>query len=149
MTKIKQKQIESFLITVILITFAVFIWYFVTHIFIQVEPLIKEVNGKVLVASQQEVPQSIIFKVTAYCPCEKCCKKETRITASGYVIRKGDKFCASPLPYLTILKIPGYGIAPVLDRGSAITGFCIDVYFDTHQEALNWGVQYLAVEILK
>jgi len=90
------------------------------------------------------------YKVTAYCPCEKCCGiYADGITASGYRIKKGDKFCASPLPFNTLLKIPGYGIVPVLDRGGAIKENCIDVYFDTHQEALNWGVQYLKVGVVK
>jgi len=90
-----------------------------------------------------------IYKVTAYCPCKKCCGEYADgVTASGYIIQKGDKFCASPLPFGTILNIPGYGVVPVRDRGGAIKENSIDVYFDTHQEALNWGVQYLRIEVV-
>ena len=89
-------------------------------------------------------------RVTAYCPCEKCCGQfADGITASGHRIRPGDKFCASPLPFLTVLNIPGYGVVPVLDRGGAIKEDCIDVFFPTHETALLWGVQYLTVAILK
>ena len=35
------------------------------------------------------------------------------------------------------------------DTGSAIKGNRIDIYFDTHQEALNFGVQYADVYIIK
>lgn len=96
-----------------------------------------------------DVSEPVTYKVTAYCPCALCCGKVDGVTASGYKIKKGDKFCASPLPFYTLLDIPGYGIVPVLDRGGAIKENCIDVYFDTHQEALNWGVQYLEVTIRK
>ena len=93
---------------------------------------------------------SKMFKVTAYCPCKKCCGQfADGITASGYRLRKGNKLCAANLPFCTILKIPGYGVVPVLDRGGAIKEGCIDVYFDTHQEALEWGVQHLKVGIIK
>ena len=88
------------------------------------------------------------MKVTAYCPCEKCCGQYADgITANGYKIQTGDKFCASDVPFGTIVEIPGYGKVPVLDRGGAIKGDRLDVYFDNHQDALNWGVKFLKVKI--
>ncbi len=92
-------------------------------------------------------------EVTAYCPCKKCCGKEPnhpayKITASGHKIKDGDRFIAAPkeIRFQTKLKIEGYNnnkSIKVLDRGGAIKKkgvvYCIDVYFDTHQEALNWG----------
>ena len=97
------------------------------------------------------------MKVTAYCPCSKCCGKwADGVTAYGHPIQKGDKFVAADkrYPFGTIMHVPGYshyyldGAVRVLDRGGAIKGNHIDVYFDTHQEALDWGVQYLDVTIL-
>jgi len=89
-------------------------------------------------------------QVTAYCPCEKCCGKYADgITASGYKLRKGNKLCAASFDFCTVLKIPGYGIVPVLDRIGDGKNNHIDVYFDSHEEALEWGIQYLEVEILK
>lgn len=86
-------------------------------------------------------------RVTAYCACEICCGRfADGITASGYVIKPGDKFCASPdLPFGTILIIPGYGEVPVLDRCRS----GLDVYFDDHDDANNWGVKFLEVRRAK
>mgnify|MGYP001060290821 FL=1 len=36
----------------------------------------------------------------------------------------------------------------VEDRGGAIKGNRIDIYVNTHSEALAWGVRYLPVEVL-
>ena len=90
------------------------------------------------------------FKVTAYCPCSKCCGRfADGITASGHILREGDKIVAAPIeiPFNTILNIPEYGIALVLDRGGAIKGNRLDVFFSTHEEALEWGVKTLKVKI--
>jgi len=93
-------------------------------------------------------PTTQRYRVSAYCPCEQCCGEfADGITASGYRLKKGDKLCASPLPFGTILDIPGYGVVPVLDRGGAIKGSRIDIFFDTHEEALDWGIKYLPVKI--
>lgn len=109
------------------------------------------------------IQKVVRMKVTAYCPCSKCCGRYADgITASGYKIRKGDKFVAADkrYPFGTQMYVPGYHrikgypdncypqTMKVLDRGGAIKGNHIDVYFDTHQEALEWGVQYLDVTIL-
>ncbi|MDD5327461.1 MAG: 3D domain-containing protein [Phycisphaerae bacterium] len=99
-----------------------------------------------------EVQVGMRTKVTAYCPCEKCCGKYADgITASGHKIQKGDKFCAAPanIPFCTMLIIPGYNNnepVPVLDRGGSITEGRLDVFFDEHDEALQWGVQYLEIK---
>lgn len=92
-----------------------------------------------------------IANISAYCPCQKCCGKWANVlprrTASGHVIRPGDKFVAAPknVPFGTMIDIPGYGRVPVLDRGGAIKGNKLDVYFDTHEQALKWGRRYLKV----
>lgn len=97
--------------------------------------------------------QTKIIKVTAYCPCEICCGKwADGQTASGYWIQPGDRFVAAPkhIPFGTKLIIPGYNNGKpveVKDRGGAITVERLDVYFDTHQEALNWGVKYLEIKL--
>ena len=88
------------------------------------------------------------FEVTAYCPCELCCGEwSDGVTASGHVIRPGDKFVAAdPLvPFGTRLDVPGYGEVPVLDWGGAIRGRKLDAFFPTHAEALEWGRQTLEI----
>ena len=93
------------------------------------------------------------FRVTAYCPCEKCCGRfADGITASGHVIKPGDRFVAASPEYTfgTIMEIPGYNDnqpVKVLDRGGVIKGNKLDVYFDAHQEALKWGVKILEVKL--
>ena len=93
--------------------------------------------------------------VTAYCPCTECCGPNARgITASGKpVSANGGRFVAADrdLPFGTLLVIPGYNNGrptEVLDRGGAIKGNRLDVYFPTHAEALQWGVRRLTVERL-
>ncbi len=107
--------------------------------------------------------QTIRMKVTAYCPCSICCGKwADGVTASGHQIQLGDKLIAAPkrFRFWTLMYVPGYsGVSTkgcnygevarqliyVKDRGGAIKGNHIDVFFPTHQEALNWGVKYLDV----
>jgi 3D (Asp-Asp-Asp) domain-containing protein len=91
--------------------------------------------------------------VTAYCPCTECCGPNARgITASGRpVSANGGKFVAADrdLPFGTLLLIPGYNDGQpteVLDRGGAIKGNRLDVYFPTHEEAKHWGVRRLVVD---
>ena len=53
----------------------------------------------------------------------------------------------STFPFGTQLVINGQ-IYVVEDRGGAIQGNRLDIYFNSHREALNWGVRYVDVEIL-
>ncbi len=102
---------------------------------------------------QTEEWESIEMRVTAYCPCPKCCGEYSDgITACGYKIRPGDTFVAADRRYSfgTEMLIPGYSnsrAVKVLDRGGAIKGNRLDVFFATHQEALEWGVKYLEVSV--
>lgn len=89
------------------------------------------------------------YKVTAYCACAKCCGKATGITASGKKATAGRTIAApSTFAFGTKLKI-GDTIYVVEDRGGAIKGNRIDVYMDSHSEALQWGARYLTVEIVE
>jgi 3D (Asp-Asp-Asp) domain-containing protein len=92
--------------------------------------------------------------VTAYCPCTRCCGPNAcGITASGKpVTANGGRFVAADrdLPFGTMLIIPGYNNGrpvEVLDRGGAIKGNRLDVFFPTHQEARQWGVRRLKVRL--
>lgn len=97
--------------------------------------------------------QTVRMRVTAYCPCPKCCGSYSDgLTASGHKIGHGDRFVAADriYPFGTEMIIPGYKSGrpvKVLDRGGAIRGNRIDVFFDSHQQALEWGVRYLDVKI--
>jgi len=97
--------------------------------------------------------RTVQMRVTAYCPCEKCCGKYSDgITASGHKIRPGDVFVAADRKYAMDIEmiVAGYNNSKpvkVLDRGGAIKGERLDVFFYTHQEALNWGVRHLDVKV--
>lgn len=97
----------------------------------------------------------VTMEVTAYCPCHRCCGPNAQgITASGKrVSYNNGKFVAADRKFAfgTQMIIPGYanGAAiEVIDRGGAIKGNKLDVYFDSHQEALNWGRKTLQVRVL-
>jgi len=97
------------------------------------------------------------MEVTAYCPCQKCCGPEAAgITASGKTVDyDSGRFVAADtrlLPFGTRVRVPGYHDArpvEVIDRGGAIKGNKLDVYFPTHDEARRWGRQVLEVQILE
>ena len=102
-------------------------------------------------------PRIVTMEVTAYCPCKKCCgPKAQGITASGKRINFNDGlFVAADknvFDFHTKLKIPGYAngqAVPVLDRGGAIKGHKLDVFFPSHAEALKWGRQRIAVTVVE
>ena len=70
------------------------------------------------------------------------CDNEAGAMAEG-------KLIAAPpeIPFGTWIDITGYGYAEVLDRGGVIKGRRLDLLFPTHQEALNWGVEYLEIRL--
>lgn len=106
--------------------------------------------GNVEAANQWKTIQ---MRVTAYCPCPKCCGNYSDgVTACGHKISPGDRFVAADKMYTfgTEIIVPGYKNSEpvkVLDRGGAIRGAKLDVFFGSHQEALEWGVRYLDVKI--
>ncbi len=118
-------------------------------------------GGELLRTSQTSLvtvtraPRVVWMEVTAYCPCTKCCGPEAKgITASGMPVSYNDgKFVAADtklLPFGTRLQVPGYHDVPVevMDRGGAIRGYKLDVYFASHEEALEWGRRWVQVKVL-
>ena len=99
--------------------------------------------------------RQLLMEVTAYCPCHRCCGPRAQgITASGRKVSyNGGRFVAADtriLKFNTKLRIPGYANnlpVEVIDRGGAIKGYKLDVYFPTHQEARKWGRQKLWVTV--
>lgn len=96
------------------------------------------------------------MEVTAYCPCKKCCGPNAQgITASGLPVSyNGGKFVAADTDVLrfgTQLMIPGYDQGPVevIDRGGAIKGRKLDLYFPTHDQALEWGRKWVDVVVVE
>lgn len=89
------------------------------------------------------------YKVTAYCSCVRCCGKTNGITASGRRATANHTVAApSTFAFGTQMIINGRTYV-VEDRGGAIQGNRIDVYMNSHAEAIAWGVRYLDVEVIK
>ena len=109
------------------------------------------------------------IEVTAYDSCKKCTnwkrnwlfrpvvasgpsagkRKKVGVTACGTRAEKGTIAAdTSQYPFGTVMYVPGYGYGRVEDRGKAIKGASkIDIYFDKHKQALQWGRQELAVKV--
>lgn len=95
------------------------------------------------------------FKLTAYCSCSKCCGKwaenrpldangnEIVYGASGDRLTAGYSVAVDPtvIPYGTKLLINGQEYE-AQDCGGAIKNKRIDVYFNNHADAVQFGVQY-------
>lgn len=96
-----------------------------------------------------------MYVITAYCACYDCCNKKPTdkgygITASGEKAVQGVTVAADKsIPFGTRIYIEGVGERIVQDRGGAIKGNRIDLYFDSHQSALNFGRQTKQVTIMK
>lgn len=106
------------------------------------------------IASQEKV---IWMEVTAYCGCKKCCGPHAQgLTASGKPITYNDgHFLAADRKMFKFgakLIVPGYADGQpveVIDRGGAIRGYHIDVFFPTHEQAREWGRRWVAVTVLE
>ncbi len=95
-----------------------------------------------------------VFKVTAYCSCERCCHKDPSdkwygITATGKRARWGtvavDKRVIKLGSELKINGFPGT-IFRAEDVGGAVKGKHIDVWFPSHSEALKFGVKKIVIK---
>lgn len=102
--------------------------------------------------TKEPEPEWFTVEATAYCSCVKCCgewalKRPGGVvyTADGSVAKQGVTIAAdwSVFPAGTVLYIEGLGERVVQDKGGAINNMDVDVYFDNHGEALQFGRQYL------
>jgi len=113
------------------------------------------VDGLLIANAPAHLPRLLWMEVTAYCACKKCCGPDAQgLTASGKRVNYNDgRFVAADtgvLPFGTKLSIPGYhqgDVVEVIDRGGAIKGQKLDLYFPTHEAALDWGRQWVAVTV--
>lgn len=91
---------------------------------------------------------TITMIATAYCGCEYCCGKSDRITATGTRATEGRTIAADPrvLPYGTHVKIDDHEYI-VEDCGGDIKQNRIDIYFESHSDAWNFGKKPVIVEV--
>lgn len=110
----------------------------------EAEEEVKQPEVETIVENEDflEIESLGMFRITAYCPCVKCCNKDDGITATGTKATQGRTIAVDPavIPYGTTVYIDGHAYVAE-DCGGAIDGNRIDVFFDTHEDALIWGVQ--------
>ena len=82
-----------------------------------------------------------IFKTTGYCGCSKC-SGGSGLTYSGTVPQANHTISAdiTVLPLGTTVII-GETVYTVEDIGSGVDDHTVDLYFSSHQEALDYGVK--------
>lgn len=83
------------------------------------------------------------FELTAYCSCSDCCGKwADGITATGVTAKAGRTIAVDEdvIPYGYEVIINGHTYVAE-DCGGAIVGKRIDIFFDSHSEALEFGRQ--------
>lgn len=110
-----------------------------------------------------EKPKNICLgkcRLTAYCSCRECCGKyaenrpkdengnEIVITSSGARAKQGVTVAVdkSQIPFGTVLIINGKEYI-AQDEGYGVGNNCIDIYFNDHDEATRFGIQYADVYI--
>lgn len=88
------------------------------------------------------------YLITAYCTCRVCCGIYSghNRTASGTIPTSNRTLAVDTnlISFGTKLVIRGQ-VYVAEDRGGAVKGKHIDMFFYTHKEALNWGKQYYEV----
>lgn len=88
------------------------------------------------------------FVATAYCNCAECCTVAGSTTASGVYPTANHTVACNCLPFGTQLYIDGI-IYTVEDTGWTPYGDAwVDIFCDSHQSALEYGVRTVSVYIV-
>ena len=90
--------------------------------------------------------RAIDAMTTAYCPADVGGNR----TALGLKPKRGI-VAVDPrvIPLGTKVYVEGYGQALAADTGGAIKGNRVDIFVDSHQEAVSWGRRRVKVYVLK
>lgn len=102
-------------------------------------------------SSSSKKYKTITVKATAY---TANCKGCSGITATGLNLKKNPKVKAisvdpKVIPLGTKVHVEGYGEAIAADKGGAIKGNKIDVFYSSHSKALDWGRKTVKVKVYK
>lgn len=98
-------------------------------------------------------PPTTTFMVTAYCGENYphiCNDGDASTTATGTTPTAGRTIAVDPtvIPYGSEVILNGHTYIAE-DCGGAIKGNRIDMFFNTHEEALQWGVKYIEGVVVK
>lgn len=124
---------------------------------IETDPPVVEIPEKPTVKTEELYVSPAItltplgeFKITAYCPCSKCCGEwADGITYTGSVATENSTIAVDPdvIPLGSYVEINGVSYYAE-DIGGAIKGNRVDIFFESHEAALEWGVQYHDVYLI-
>ena len=152
-----REHIPSFVALVVLLIFTIPVCVMTEKISAQAVE-VSEVTGVSEPIIEQEYTTAVAEReyievtatLTAYCPCVKCCGKSDGITASGTQATAGRTVAVDTrlIPYGTEISIDGKTYIAE-DCGGKVKGYTIDVFFNSHEEALNFGRQTKTVKIYK
>lgn len=91
------------------------------------------------------------FRITPYCPCKICCGSSADgITATGTKATAGRTISVDEdvIPFGSEVIINGHTYIAEDNAVNVITGREISIFFDTHEEAEAFGVQYANVTLI-
>jgi 3D (Asp-Asp-Asp) domain-containing protein len=116
-----------------------------------------EVSEEADADSEKSLGKLISVTATAYCNCSKCCGSNAGgKTASGTTPKANRTIAASSAySFGTKVYIPYFkdksngGVFVVEDRGGAIKGNKIDIYFATHKQASDFGRRTLEMYVVQ
>ena len=85
-----------------------------------------------------------------YCPCEICCDKESKVTASGTPVAEGKTIATDPnvIPYGTKVIIGGH-VFTAEDTGRKVQGNQISIYVNNHAEVSAFDTENTDVYLAK
>lgn len=124
----------------------------------------REIEPEVLTYEQEAVDKIYLgeFVLTAYCPCEKCCGQygvNRPIDENGDLIVYGayGERLEAGVSIATDPNVIGFNqevyingvVYKAHDTGGNIKGNQIDIYMEGHDEAVEFGVQYADVYLIK
>ena len=119
------------------------------------KPIIEAVEIEEPIKTEEAVSNEVslgVCKLTAYCKENYphiCNNGDSNTTATGTVPTVGRTVAVDPsvIPYGSKVIIYGHTYIAE-DCGGAVKGNKIDILFETHQEALRFGVQYAEVFVI-
>lgn len=125
----------------------------------EIEPQLKEeVQARETVVEEPKVVYMGNFVATAYCICYDCCGKTPEhpaygITASGKRATPGRTVAVDPyivpLGSTVIVKVDGKEYEYIAeDTGSAIKGNKVDICYESHEQAKQFGRRIVEVKVI-
>lgn len=91
-----------------------------------------------------------VFKTTGYCPCKSCSGGWGRHTSTGATATAGRTIAVDPrvIPYGSKIMING-NIYIAEDKGGGVKGKHIDIFYDSHAQSKQHGVQHTEVFLVQ